>query len=371
MKVALELRPCVGRRSGVGTYTCELAKRLKPSAGMEFEGNLFTFPLYGGRRDLPPLAMPVRTFPVPYGIYYSVWDRLPVPYRLLFPSGADVTHFFNYIVPPGVKGRVIDTIHDLSYLICPETLDSRNLKRISANIERSVERSDAIVTVSENTRRDIVSLLGVPEEKIRVIYNGVSPFGLATPAETLRAKFGLPRDYILYVGNLEPRKNVERLIRAYAKLKREAGIPHRLVLAGQKGWLYDGIFRAVGDEKLEDDVLFTDYVGEADKAALYRDAALFVFPSLYEGFGIPPLEAMAAGTPVACSNASSLPEVTGGAALLFDPTDTDAMAQAMYRLLTDRELREAKISLGKTRAARFSWDRSAAELMELYRSLSE
>lgn len=373
MKVALELQPCSGLRSGVGMFAYELASRLKPTPDLEFEGNLFNFMNREHSKDaLASIGMPVRICSgMSYGVYRRIWSRFSVPYNWLFPDRADVTHFFNYIVPPKVEGRVIDTIHDMAYLLFPETLDPKNLRRLTKDIDYSIERSDILVTVSESTKKDLIRLLHVPESKVRVIYNGVQAKESTLPFSKLQSRFGLTQPYILYVGNLEPRKNIGRLIRAYAKLKREANLPHRLVLAGQKGWMYDDIFHTVSSEGLEDDVLFTGYASEADKAALYRYASVFAYPSLYEGFGIPIVEAMAAGVPVVCSCTSSMPEVAGDAALLVNPGDTDAIAEAIYRLLTDEALRNSKIALGKVQAAKFSWNKSADNLISLYRSMAE
>lgn len=373
MRVCLDLQPCTGRRSGVGIYTYELAKRLRSADGLEFEGNLFNF-LYrnDNRAALAGIGMPVRCNRwIPYGVYRRIWHFLPLPYRCMFRGEADVTHFFNFIVPPGVKGKVITTIHDLAFHLYPETLDPRNLKRIQKDIRYSVDRSDRIVAVSTSTKRGLMEAFHLPEDRIEIIYPSFSSPATASPESEMLWRLRIGSPYLLYVGNLEPRKNIDRLVLAYAKLKRETGIPHQLVLAGQKGWLYDDIFRTVSSEGLENDVVFTGYITEADKAALYQYASLFVYPSLYEGFGIPILEAMAVGVPVVCSNTSSMPEAAGNAALLINPRDTDAIAQAMYRLLTDETLRTSKTALGKVQARKFSWEKSADDLRNLYRSMAE
>lgn len=370
MKIALELQPCIGLRSGVGTYTYELAKRLNNS-DITFIGNLFnfTYPPHKGC-TVKDINFTIQYNPfIPYGVYRRIWNCIPFGYNDFFRNKADITHFFNYIVPPRVSGKVITTIYDLAFQFFPETLDPKNLKRIQRDIFYSLSRSDRILTISENTRNELITEFDIPSCNIEIIYPSFNISKSNLPIKTLQEKFKIKNDYILYVGNLEPRKNIERLILAYAKLKKESDIPYQLVLAGQKGWLYNQIFETVSSKNLQDDVIFTGYIGEVEKAALYRNAALFVYPSLYEGFGIPILEAMSVGTPVVCSSTSSMPEVAGDAAILVNPLDTDSIANGIYHLITDQALRQSKIGLGKARAAKFSWDKSAQDLMTLYRSM--
>ncbi len=371
MKVALELQPCAGQRSGVGVYTYELAKRLKNDEDISYIGNVFNPPFSKGKDyAIKGIPFPIwYTSTLPYGVYRRIWDYVPLSYKLFFNNHSDITHFFNYIVPPRIEGHVIDTIHDMCYQLYPETLDPKNLKRITHDIDYSIDRSDLLIAVSENTKQDIINLLNVPSSKIHVIYNGVTPMASKNKLEEVQQRFSFTHPYILYVGNLEPRKNIERLVLAYAKLKKEINIPHQLVLAGQKGWLYDTIFQTVLSKGLQDDVIFTGYISESEKAALYTNASLFAYPSLYEGFGIPILEAMSAGIPVVCSNTSSMPEVAGEAALFVNPLDVDDIASGMFSLLSDEALRATKIALGKIQTTKFSWDKSAEDLGNLYRSM--
>ena len=372
MRVALELQPCFGVRSGIGTYTFEIAKRLCSDGGIEFQGNVFNF---AGRNDLSqvldvlPPHMAATNKLMPYGVFRRIWHTVPISYDSLFPH-ADITHFFNYIVPPHIKGTVINTVYDMAYKLYPKTLNPRNLARITRDIRYSVERSQCIVTISESAKREILQEFDLDEKAVQIIYPSFSPLTSALPLEQLKTRFGITGAYILFLGNLEPRKNIERLLSAFAHLTREVLPDYQLVVAGQKGWLFDGIFRTVEQLHLEDRVIFTGYISAEEKSTLYRHAALFAFPSLYEGFGIPILEAMSVGAPVLCSNTSSMPEVAGDAAVLVDPLDVEDIADGMYRLLTDDALRAEKIAAGYTQAAKFSWDDSAQKLMELYLSLS-
>ena len=312
MKVALELQPCCGRRSGIGVYTYELAKRLRSENGLEFCGNLFNF---AGRNDNTE-AIPIRESRMfPYGVYRRIWDIVPVSYDSLFPGKADLTIFFNYIVPPRIKGDVMTAVHDLTYLQFSETMDARNLKRIKQGIRYSVERSSRVLTISEFSKGEIAELLGVPEEKIAVVSPAPSLSGVTADFDGCRQKWGIKE------------------------------LRHR------------------------DDVVFTGYVSDGEKNALYQNAEVFVFPSLYEGFGIPPLEAMAHGCPVVCANAASLPEVAGGAAELVDPLEVEGIAAGIWRVLSDgayaRHLREN----GRIQAKKYTWESSAERLMSLCREL--
>lgn len=368
--VSLELQPCCGQRSGIGIYTYELARRLRSNEHLQFRGRLFDFRRSNGYDKLfhPPI-FPLEICPLmPYGVYRRIWDWLPIAYDHMFPH-TDISHFFNYVVPPKISGTVLTTIHDMTYLRYPETMDQRNLSRIRKGICYSVERSSRIIAVSEFTKREITELLGVPAENICVIRNGTPT--LAAPAEfsLLQTKFSISAPYLLFIGNVEPRKNLERLIMAFSALCASTRqLSHlKLVVAGGSGWNSTPIFelaQTVGN------VVFTGYISEEDKSALYRHASLFAFPSIYEGFGIPILEAMSVGTPVLCSNTSSMPEVAGDAAVLVDPFSVDDIADGLYKLLTDEALRAEKIAAGFTQAAKFSWDDSAQKLMELYKSLS-
>ena len=262
-----------------------------------------------GVRLLPPPTPLVRV-PV-----FLAWElrRRPV----------DVLHV-QYTAPPFCPCPVVATIHDLAFEHLPETFTRRGAFQLKLTVRRTARRAARIATVSEYSRQDLLRTYGLPPEKVAVTYNGIDKHFTPAPAapgeaEAIRRRFGIGRDYLLAVGSLQPRKNLERLIRVYAGLRsRDASFRHQLVLVGRKLWLADGIFAEVRRQPWADDVILTDYVEDGALAALYRGAAAFVYPSLFEGFGLPPLEAMACGVPVVTSDTSSLPEVTGGAALLAE-----------------------------------------------------
>ena len=280
-----------------------------------------------------------------------------------------MTVFFNYIVPPHVSGKVITTIYDMTYMRFPETMDARNLRRLRQGIQYSVERSDHILTISEFSKQEIVSLLNIPEERISVVYSAPSLSGKTKAFEEISQKFSIRKPFVLYVGTIEPRKNLERLIEAFKTLKKEHRISHQLVLAGGSGWENKTIYQAAQELQVAGEIIFTGYLSEEEKNTLYKNADLFVFPSLYEGFGMPPLEAMAFGCPVVCADAASLPEVVGDAAELVDPLDTDSIADGMWRVLSDREYAAELRQKGYQQKEKFTWDDSAEKLIEICRTV--
>lgn len=376
MKVALELQPCLKNRSGIGIYTYELSKRLQQYGNIELIGDIFNFIDRNDlTKDLEGLNFNKHTCKLfPYGIYRRIWHYAPIKYNRLFTRSADITHFFNFIVPPRVEGKIVNTVHDLTYHFFPETMDKKNFKRITNDIQYSIERADRIVTISECSKQDIIKEFGIDEKKIEIIYPGVDYERFAMPMSSerikeVKEKYQLPDEYILYMGTLEPRKNIPSIIEAFYYLKKEGEESLqsvKLVLAGKKGWLFEEIFNKVKKLGLEDEVIFTDYVAEEDKAAIYRMAKVFIFPSLYEGFGIPVIEAMAASVPVITSNTSSLPEVAGNAAVLTNPSDMIGMAEGMHSILTQDTYRDEMVQKGHLQAKRFNWEDSAQKLHELY-----
>jgi len=370
MRVALELQPCCSRRSGIGIYTYELVKRMHEDDYLSFRGNLFKFFLMKNDSALQEIRFPIDYIKImPYGIYRRIWSVLPVSYQKMFPNGADITHFFNYIVPPGVKGKVIDTVYDLVFLRYPETMDKRNLARISKGLVRSLEQSDAIITDSFFIKEEIMRQYGIKSDIIHVVYPAASLTETNITMPEITKKWNIKIPYILYVGNIEPRKNLERLINAYEIFRKEMPGRIQLVLAGGKGWCSESIYKSAENSNYCEDIVFTGYVSDEEKSALYKNADLFVFPSIYEGFGIPVLEAMECSVPVVCSGVSSLPEVIGGNALFVNPFSVQDIAEKLIIGISDRKLAEKQAVSAKARAELFSWDKSAQKLIEIYKSM--
>jgi len=227
---------------------------------------------------------------------------------------------------------------------------------------------DKIITISECTKKDIVKFYKIPEDKIKVILLAPDPIYQPLSHDIIApilSKYGVCAPYILYVGSLEPRKNIQTLIQGFANIKKR-GLNHKLIIVGNKKWEYSKLIRIVAESGLHNDVIFTGYLPDEDLPALYNGADLFVYPSLYEGFGLPPLEAMACGTPVITSNTSSLPEVVGNAGIKVDPQDVDQLSDAIYHVLTDENLRLSLIEKGLERSKQFSWERTATETWKVY-----
>jgi len=300
-----------------------------------------------------------------------LWHRLRVPLPInVFTGHVDLFHAPDYTLPPVRRAAAVVTVHDLSFLLYPECADHGLRAYLERAVLSSVGRADFVVVDSLSTRNDLICLLDVPPTKVAVVYPGLDerfhPLAGDPALAEVKARWGLERPFILNVGTLEPRKNQARLIQAYALLKERTSFPHQLVIAGGRGWLCEDIFRRVNELGLKRDIHFLGYTAEDDLPALYSLADLFVFPSLYEGFGLPPLEAMACGTPVVVSNSSSLPEVVGDAAIQVRPVDTDALATALEQALGDHVLRQELRAKGLARARLFTWEAAAQQLLGIY-----
>lgn len=372
MFITIDYTAAVRQRAGVGRYTRNLVAAL---AGLDRDNEYRLFvagePPAG---DWPP-NFSVRATRVPARVLTAGWHklRLPVPVERL-AGASDIFHSPDFTLPPLDKARGVVTIHDLSFLKLPQYADPGLREYLTARTPDAAARASRILADSENTRRDVIELLKVPQEKVSVVYAGVEPRfrPVRDPArlQAVRERYQLPELFVLFVGTIEPRKNLGRLISAYAEMRRQTGLPHALILGGGKGWLSDDIYEQVKREGLEEDVRFPGYIDDADLPALYTLADLFVFPSLYEGFGLPPLEAMACGAPVVASRNSSLPEALGAAPLYVDAEDTDGLADAMARVLGDATLRLRLADLGRAQAARFTWDGAARQLLAAYQQVA-
>jgi len=308
----------------------------------------------------------------PLGIYRRLWNRIPLPYSWFMGRDTDLTQFFNYVIPPGVKGKAAVYIYDMVYRACPETMEDTTRAYMESNVENSCKRADIIVTISEFSKNEIIKYLGVSPERIYVVPCGVD-LSVYNPAINddqvivVKNRLGIKEPYYLYLGTLEPRKNVSLIIEAYRTMRaRRLDEMPKLIIAGKKGWGYQELFEMVQAYGLTEHIIFTGYIGEEEKAPLLKGAVGFLFPSLYEGFGIPPLEAMACGTPVIVSNRASLPEVVGNIGLLVEPQDSELMAQYMELLLDDLEYRRRLSAESRKWAEQFTWEASVAKLGKVY-----
>jgi glycosyltransferase involved in cell wall biosynthesis len=307
-----------------------------------------------------------------------LWHRAKLPVPADWLSGpVDVYHCPDFVLPPLRRARGILTVHDLAFLMRPDCADERLRAYLEEVVPRSVQRADFIIADSENTRNDLVVLLGVKPQSVAVVPGGVEErFARVTDKERLtsaRKKIGINDEpFVLAIGVLEPRKNLNRLMDAFTALKQRGDVPAnlKLVLAGGKGWLYDDIFDHHAASPVRDDIVLPGFVPDDLLPAVYSAAEALAFPSLYEGFGLPILEAMACGTPVVASRASCLPEVAEGAALLVDPDSVEGLMGALELVLLDADLRARLIKQGYERASQYTWTRAAEQLLGVYRMVA-
>jgi glycosyltransferase involved in cell wall biosynthesis len=376
MRIAVDIRTITPTRSGVGNYVMNLLEGIRWVSphqelflvGQEQNLEALGWELPPGQRHLTRLSHESH----PLG---DLWEHFWLP-RILNRNQVDMFHGPATLIPltQGRYGSVV-TVHDLVAFVCPDTVPYKYAVYMRWLLRRVAERADRIICVSENTKQDLVRVLGVDPGRISVVYLAApaafQPFKDTARLEWVRRRYGLTGPYIYHVGNIEPRKNLVRLVKAYLLLRRRLSRRVRLVISGQKGWLTGLLFRELSGLELGDDVVFTGYVPRADLPLLMSAAEMFVFPSLYEGFGLPALEAMCCGTPVVTSNISSLPEIVGQSAVLVDPLDEEAIAGGMQRVLEDGELRRRLEREGLARARLFSWERTALQTLEVYRRARE
>ncbi len=355
------------RRTGTENYSLHLIREVLAVSGGH---SLRLYFNEAPAPDLFPDGAVRRIMPFP-----RLWTHLRLSWEML-RDAPDLLFVPSHVLPLAHPPRCVVTIHDLGYHYYPQahTLSQNLYLRWSTRYNARTARR--VLADSEATRGDLIHFYGTPADKIDVVYPGrdeaLLPVSDLAALADVRARYGLANPYLLYVGTLHPRKNLVRLVEAFALLLEALGSRRepasqdlQLVLAGQKGWLYEEIFGRVRRLGLTDRVVFTGYLPGADLPALLSGALAFVFPSLHEGFGLPVLEAMSCGTPVVCSDASSLPEVAGDAALLVDPLDTEAWAEALGQILRDDALRRTLVERGFRQVRRFSWRRCAEQTLRI------
>ena len=384
MKIAIDYTPAVRQIAGVGRYTRSLVQALIHTAPDDsytllYEGAAPSIPLSAGvdeesRRDGG--AVTLRRLPVPERLLTVLWHRWRVPlWADLCSPGSAVFYSPNFVLPPLLHAKGVVTVHDLSFLRYPETHDPGLVAFLTAAVPRAVRAAALVLADSEHTRQDTIALLGVPPEKTAVLLSAADPIfrPVDDPAalEAMRRRRGLDRPYVLSVGTIQPRKNLPRLIAAVRRLRERTGEDIVLVHAGRRGWLYAEVEQAVQDHAMTDSFRLIEDADDSELRLLYAGAVALAYPSLYEGFGLPCVEAMACRCPVVASAVSSVPEVVGDAGLLVEPTDVEALTDALSRCLGDSELRATLIERGTAQAARFTWERSAAELHRLLHRAGE
>src|SRR5882724_4388762 len=371
MKIAIDVSLTIGEIAGVGSYTRGLLEGLA-AIDADNEYLLYSylnFP-YSPQPTLPQKPnFALRMLQLEEENWERIWSRADLPPKDSLDA-VDVLHspFFN--APKDHHGSLVVTIYDVSFLLQPQFHTEANRLHCLQGTLNAALYADRIVAISMQTKKDLIDYFSVPDERIRVIHPAHRKiYYPERDVEVIRRaleRLGIFHNFILFVGSLEPRKNLKTLLQAYATYVTRYACKELLVVAGGKGWLNDDLSQVAAELGIAERVKFLGYVQEADLRVLYSAAKLFVYPSIYEGFGLPPLEAMACGAPVITSNTSALPEVVGDAALLIDPHNSEELCQAMQRVLCDDDFRKRMRRQSLARAKLFSWEQTAEQTLAVY-----
>lgn len=378
MNIAIDYTAALAQGGGIGRYTREAVAALARLESSHRYTLVYTKDTKGERPAFPS-NFDWKEIPLSGRQAAVVWQRLRLPLPVERWTGPlDLYHSPDFTLPPLKRARGIVTVHDLSFLAVPEYHDASLRRYLATAVPRAVARAAHVLADSESTRQELMERLHVPAGRISVVYPGVDPrfrpFDRHQPGEAAllqraRAAYALDNPFVLSVGTLEPRKNFEGLIKAYALLQSRKQITHELIIAGGGGWQHtrEALLALVDDLHLGGNILFPGFVADDLLPALYNLADLVVYPSHYEGFGLPVLEALACGAPVLTTRTTSLPEVGGSAAVYVDDSrDVEALAGAIERLLGDAELRARLRQAGPAQAAAFTWERTARQLLDVY-----
>jgi glycosyltransferase involved in cell wall biosynthesis len=355
------------RGAGVSIYSQNLLLAL----GKQPHDHCFTVFLNDPAFAAPGMEMRRTRWPAHQPLARILWEQSALPLAMI-KGKVDLVHGLVNVLPLATKTPGVVTVHDLSFLRMPERFPLAKRSYLGQLCQWSAHRARRVIAVSRQTADDLIHFFDLPAQKIEVVYNGVADHFSPAPANGVRSGLDLPERFLLYVGTLEPRKNLERLIEAFAGWRAAAAPQDQdvaLVLAGAQGWFYEQIFQRVHALNLSHVVHFPGFVPAETLPDWYRSALAFVYPSLFEGFGLPVLEAMTCGAPVLCSRARSLLEVAGDAALTFAAEDTTALSAALARIVGDASLRQDLRQRGLAQARRFSWARCAAETLSVYEDL--
>jgi glycosyltransferase involved in cell wall biosynthesis len=377
MRILINTIPLLTPLSGVGHYVINLINSMmalkREHEYFFFYGNRVSSELRNYQSEVYRLArVAFYSGILPQSAIYKL-RRFSVRY-LLSKDTYDIYHETNYFPPGSITLPTISTIYDLSVNLYPQYHPIERVRMFEKYFLTNLPYCRQIIAISNSTKNDLVRLTGYPEERITVSYPGYhSRFkvvGRASVSDYIKDR-RLPRKYILYLGTLEPRKNIQLLLSAYSLLEKTLRERYHLVLAGGKGWNYEEIFRSVDKLGIRSSIVFLGYVRDDEAPLLYNGASLFIYPSFYEGFGLPPLEAMACGCPVISANTSSLPEVVGDQGVMVDPHDEYDLRDKMEMLLTDNKARTRLKEYGLMRAHMFSWETCARQTLEVYRKAVE
>jgi len=354
MKIGIDIRSTLKKSTGIGKYTLNLINAL---AEVDSQNNYFLYSrkkLLDFKRRLPKL--PARNF------HHSIDYFKKGPDRVL--PNVDVFHASSCDLQRPKRARFILTVHDVIIKAYPYGHSKHTINELDGRLRRTLSEADAIVVDSYNTKSDLMKFYEVTDSEISVIYPGVNPIlKTSIQGREVRRK---KEDFILFVGTLEPRKNVDGLIKAFTWLRKNSDIKHKLYIIGMKGWMFESIFKAYEESEFKKDIVFKGYVKDEELKNLYRDAAIFAFPSFYEGFGFPIIEAFSAGIPVVTSRTSSCGEIAKDAALLIDPDNYKEIGEAILKLINDENLKEELVKKGIDRVKEFLWINTANKFLKLF-----
>lgn len=372
MRIGIDTTPLPRQPLGAGTYVIELVRAL---SALKSKHRFVLVATETGRTQIGELdAESVEWIITPNypPALRLIWEQVKLP-GIIRRSGVDLLHSLHYTQPYRLSCSSVVTFHDMTFFLFPELHTPIKRLLFPYAMRLSSRRADALLASSESTRQDILQILGIPEERVHTAPLGISkkfhPIKDPQLLEDCRQKYRLPAQFILFVGLFEPRKNLPLLLRAYRRILKEYDVPP-LVLVGRKGWNTQQVIREIQQVGLDRKIFWLDYLPSQDLPIVYNLAQVFVYPTLYEGFGFPPMEAMACGTPVITSDVSALAENIGEAGLLIHPQDEQALANALHRLTSDPDLRQKLAQAGIQRALTYTWDRTARQTMHVYEQLS-
>ena len=378
MHIGIDYTAAAWQGAGIGRYTRELIRAIVAQGDTHryslfyAAGGLSSDSAYiADLRQICNTHANVRRVPIPLSPrrLTQFWQRLRVPLPIeLFTGRLDLLHAPDFVLPP-TRAHTLVTIHDLSFLVHPECADPSMVRYLTDAVPRGLRRANVILADSQATRNDLARLLAIDPARVELVYPGVEPRFCPLPTATtepVRRRLSLPDHFVLFVSTLEPRKNLVRLLEAFAQIVQTDNSNLHLVIAGRRGWLYEDIFAAIDRLQLRERVRLLDYVHDNDLPALYNLAAAFAYPSIYEGFGIPPLEALACGTPTVVADNSSLPEVVADAAVLVSAEDVGSIASGIARVVSDAALRARLRAVGPAQARKFTWEQAAQRVLACY-----